>query len=165
MVTFRNKGFSLTEIILAILIVIVAMLPVFDMVSGASKTVASVEEETVAFSLASEVMEWMRALSHEDLKYRLTQLAIFPEGSLKDYKNRTVFLEEPVLSYEIGDQKIVYEPERQFRIFQRKTTIYKESPTNRSIKIEVIVKWKARMDRSKEGQEHEVKLEYLSFPL
>ena len=161
----HTKGFSLTELVLAILIIVVAMMPVFDMVSGARRNVASVEEETIAFSLASESIEWMRALSYEDLQYRLPVLQIFPEGSLDVKKNRKVFLENPVKSYEVGKSTIQYEPSTQFKIFQRRTTVFDVDPGSKSIKVQVVVSWKARLELSKSGQDHEVKLEFLSFPL
>lgn len=159
-----QKGFSLTEIILASAIIVVAMLPVFDMVSGATRTVASVEEETIAFALASEAMEWICALSHQDLKFKVAKLKIFPEGSFREEASLVEFHEAEVKSYEIGDQKVIYEPAQNFRVYERTTRIHREEPNQKFIKVEVRVAWKARIDRSKDGQLHEVNLEYLSWP-
>ena len=159
-----QKGFSLTEIILASAIIVVAILPVFDMVSNATRAVASVEEETIAFSLATEAMEWISSVSHQDLKWRAAKLNIFPDDSLQEDTDKVEYVEIEVKSYQIEDHKIIYEPAEDFRRYQRKTRIYREDLRTKSIKIEVIVGWKARMDRSKDGQSHEVRLEYLSWP-
>jgi len=160
-----RHGLTLIEIIIAVLIVVVAIVPVFDMISGATRGVASVEEETAAFALATEAAEWVKALSYKELRYELGSLAIFPKNSMQALEGGVVFVESPVKTYEAGGTRVDYEPAEQFKIYNRRTRIHAPAISDGSIKVEVNVKWESRMKSGSEGIQHEVKLQFLRYEL
>lgn len=58
----RRAAFSLAEVLIAVTVVGLAMLPVFTTLSSANRGSADVENEALAVGLAAEAMEWARAI-------------------------------------------------------------------------------------------------------
>jgi prepilin-type N-terminal cleavage/methylation domain-containing protein len=160
-----RRGLTLIEVIIAVLIVVVAIIPVFDMISGATRGVASVEEETTAFALTTEASEWLKALSYNELRYKLGSLAIFPKGSMQAVDGGVVFLENSIVSYEAGGTQVDYEPAEQFKIYKRRSHIFAPSISDGSIKVEVEVSWESRMKTASEGIKHQVKLQFFRYEI
>ena len=164
----RHKGFSVMEALIAAIIVAVGVMPVFDMISQANKAMSSVEEDTVAFSLATESAEWLRAQTFNSLKYPETYVKFFPKDCLTELDGHYECVETPVKTFESMQSKsetinINYEPADQFSIYTRTSRIYKAH--NNSIKLEVLVSWNSRLDTSKSRDKSEVKLQFMSFPV
>ena len=163
-----QQGFIVIEALIAAIIVAVGVVPVFDMISQANKAMSSVEEDTVAFGLATESAEWLRAQTFNALKYPQTYIKFLPKDCLTETANYYECVEAPVKTFESVKSKsdmikINYEPADQFSIYTRTSRIYK--PQNNSIKVEVLVKWNSRLDTSKSRDESEVKLQFMSFPV
>ena len=163
-----QQGFSVIEALIAAIIVAVGVVPIFDMISQANKAMSSVEEDTVAFGLATESAEWLRAQTFNALKYPQTYIKFLPKDCLTEAANYYECVEAPVKTFESMKTKsdtikINYEPADQFSIYTRTSRIYK--PQNNSIKVEVLVKWNSRLDTSKSRDESEVKLQFMSFPV
>ena len=166
---FNNqKGFSVMEALVAAIIVAVGVIPVFDMISQANKAMSSVEEDTVAFGLATESAEWLRAQTFNSLRYPEIYLKFLPKDCLTEMANYYECVESPVKTFESMQNKsdsikIKYEPADQFSIYTRTSRIHK--PQNNSIKVEVLVNWNSRLDTAKSRDKSEVKLQFMSFPV
>tara|TARA_Y100000589_G_scaffold329451_1_gene376044 strand:- start:2993 stop:3520 length:528 start_codon:yes stop_codon:yes gene_type:complete len=167
--TKQQKGFSVIEALIAAIIVAVGVIPVFDMISQANKSMSSIEEETIAFGLASESAEWLRAQPFNSLQYPDTYIKFFPQDCLIEMEaGYHECVEAPVQTFESTKSKsekikIAYQPAKQFSIYTRKSRIYK--PQDNAIKVEVIVNWNSRLDPSKSREKSEVKLQFMSFPV
>ena len=162
-----QRGFQVIEAVVAALIIAIGVIPVFDMIGQANRSLASVEEETVAFGLATEAGEWIKALSYKDLQYAEHFIKIFPEDSIQQKKDYYYFEEDPVQSFESGGEnktRIDYEPEDQFSKYKRRIEITKDKGGT-GVKVQIQVTWKSRMEKSSEGQKNEVKLQFFRFPL
>ena len=163
-----RKGFSVMEALIAAIIVAVGVIPVFDMISQANKAMSSVEEDTIAFGLATESAEWLRAQTFNSLRYPETYIKFLPKDCLTEMTNYYECVESPVKTFESMQNKsdtikINYEPVDQFSIYTRTSRIYK--PQNNSIKVEVSVNWNSRLDTAKSRDKSEVKLQFMSFPV
>ena len=166
--TLRHRGFSVMEALMAAIIVAVGVIPVFDMISQANRAMSSVEEDSVAFGLATESAEWLRAQTFNELKYPVTYLKFLPKDCLTEVADYYECIESPVKTFESVQNesdtiKMNYEPATQFSIYTRTSRIYK--PQNDSIKVEVLVHWSSRLDASKTRGKSEVKLQFMSFPV
>lgn len=164
-----NLGFTVIEALMAGVIVAIGVIPVFDMISQANKSLSSIEEETVAFGLASEATEWLKAQNYTALEYPEQLLKVFAEGCIaRSSEGYAECIEEPVRSFQPSSSSkattklvISYEPANQFEIYTRSTRIYK--PEQGSIKVEVMVTWFSRLDPSKAREKSEVKLQFMRF--
>lgn len=162
-------GFTLIEALMAGVIVAIGIIPIFDMISQANKSLSSVEEETVAFGLASEATEWLKSQNYTALEYPEQLLKVFAEGCLtKSSEGYVECVEEPVKSFQppspskdASNFVINYEPAKQFEIYTRSSRIY--LPEKGAIKVEVTVTWLSRLDISKTRQKSEVKLQFMRF--
>tara|TARA_B100000674_G_scaffold496446_1_gene526680 strand:- start:1739 stop:2263 length:525 start_codon:yes stop_codon:yes gene_type:complete len=163
-----QKGFSVLEALIAAIIVAVGVVPVFDMISQANRSMSSIEEETIAFGLATESAEWLRAQPFNALKYPEIYVQFFPKDCLTEVVNAGYHecVEAPVQTFEPAkskSEKISYVPAKQFSIYTRTSRIYK--PQDDAIKVEVTVNWNTRLDPSKSREKSEVKLQFMSFPI
>ncbi|MCO4783887.1 MAG: prepilin-type N-terminal cleavage/methylation domain-containing protein [Candidatus Cloacimonetes bacterium] len=158
-ISLKRNGFTLIEIVIASLIVAVAIIPIINMISQANRSVASVEEETIAFSLATEASEWLKALPYRELRQvHSYQDAFIPGGSKDD--GVITFKEEPVQSFTAGDTQIEYEPKSQYDIFNRYITIEAPEGSLDSLGVKVEVKWTSKLTKKKGNS---VVLEFMKF--
>jgi prepilin-type N-terminal cleavage/methylation domain-containing protein len=157
----NKRGFTLIEIMVATAIVALAVIPIFDMMSGANKTMASVEEESIAFGLCTEASEWMQSLSYRELLVIPSVAKGFLE--FRNIEGGFESVEQPVKSLKIEDKPYAYEPAEQFSAYTRRIRVYRPNDKRpRGIRVVVEVHWKARLRQS---QENKVSLELAKFEL
>jgi len=156
-----KQGFTLIEIMVASAILALAVIPIFDMMSGANKTMASVEEESIAYGLCTEAAEWMQSLSYRELLVIPSIAKGFLE--FRSVEGGFESLEQPVKGLKAGDKPYSYEPAEQFSAYTRRIRVYgPDTNRPRGIRIVVEVHWKARLRQS---QENKVSLELAKFEL
>lgn len=155
----QNKGFTLIEIVIASLMVAVAIIPIINMISQANRSVASVEEETIAFSLATEASEWLKALPYRELRQVHSFSDEFIPGGTKE-GDKITFIEEPVTSFRAGSTEIDYEPKEQYSIFNRYITIEPPEGSFDSLVVKVEIKWTSKLTKKKGNS---VVLEFMKF--
>jgi type II secretory pathway pseudopilin PulG len=154
-----NSGFTMLEITVACFIVAMAVIPIFDMISGANKAMASIEDESVAFALATEAGEWFRSLSYSELM-TAKQLDYLvppePQGA-----SGVCFMENPLMSQELVSVAMDYEPPEQYSRFKRKTCVDLPVDTDgMPIRISVEVEWE---NIGSKGRDNKVMLEFMKF--
>ena len=159
-IKIQNLGFSLAEIIISTLIIVAGLIPVFDMMSSAQNTVASVEDEVIAFSLATEASEWMRGLSYTDLNYPKFRINIFKDKFIEE-KSSYIHLENPVETLKFDDEEIEYKPEKRFKRFSRKIEIFKKE-SDSGIKVRVTISWKNKGSGKKDAK---MNMEFIQYKI
>ena len=142
----RSKGFTLIEIVVASLIVAVSVIPIINMISQANRSVASIEEETIAFALATEACEWLKALPFRELRSVHAFTDSFIPGGEKE-GDVIKFKEEPVQTFKTNSVEIDYEPKEQFEIFNRYISIEPANESLDSLKVTVEVKWTSKLTK------------------
>jgi prepilin-type N-terminal cleavage/methylation domain-containing protein len=151
-----KKGFTILEIVITSVIVALALIPVFDMISGANRALASIDDESVAFALATESCEWMSSLSYREL-WHAENIEEFPVKRTDG--DGVEFVEEPVSDLQFGDVLIDYEPVEQFRRFRRYTKVFLPTMEGMPVLVRVTVVWRAKTG----AQEHSIELEFKKF--
>jgi prepilin-type N-terminal cleavage/methylation domain-containing protein len=159
LVSVKRSGFTLIEIVIASLIVAVAIIPIINMISQANRSVASVEEETIAFSLVTEASEWLKSLPYRELRQVHSYDDAFIPGGTKEGQIIT-FKEEPVQTFTAGSTEIEYEPKKQYDIFNRYITIQPPEGSFDSLAVKVEVQWTSKLTKKKGNS---VVLEFMTF--
>ncbi|PCJ20294.1 MAG: hypothetical protein COB02_04465 [Candidatus Cloacimonadota bacterium] len=151
----KKKAFTLIEIVIASLLVALSVIPIVNMISQANRSVASIEEETVAFALATEATEWLKALPYKELGSVHAFTEEFIPGGVKE-DGIIKFKEEPVTSF----LNIDYEPKEQFDLYHRYITIEVPENSFNSLKVTVEIKWISKLTKKKDNS---VKLQFMKF--
>jgi len=155
----RKSGFTLVEIMVATVIIVLAVIPIFDMISGANKAMASIEEEAIGFALAAEGIEFLNSLGYRELLVVKDSVPFLP---FQKTKSSYIALEEEMKPLQVGGVGFEYAKETH-RGFSRKLEVVLPDPKNpRAIRVVATVRWHSRLRQGKEG---EIQLSFMKFEL
>lgn len=131
------------EVIIAIAVLILALIPVFTLMGSSNRTMAKAENNAVAYNLAMEALEWAKSSPFEKLR-----------GDLVDRSDAQGFgfpvaLDRPLKTQD--GKQFQYPPNyfKYFSNFKREMTINDYGTKGDMKKVVVTVKWKEdAVDRS-----------------
>lgn len=143
----NRDGFSLPEILVAIVVLALALVPTMTVMFSASRGTVDVELQAKATGLASEMAEWLRAADYE-LLYEATASTtprlklpgdLTVDATTGSFRN----VEEPVTTLrDDRDEEILYPPEyKKFRRVVEARRVDDLGGTFRGIFFVVKVDW------------------------
>ena len=112
----RSAGFSLVEILIALIFLMVAVTSMFSFFSSSNRGTLDAYRETIAHSLAQEALEWVSGLGYE----KILSLQANPMNPLADRLGLDTFVK--VDKVFLDDGSVINYPDG-YKQFERKTQI------------------------------------------
>jgi hypothetical protein len=128
-----KKGFSILEIVIATVIIVVAFIPIFNLRSASHRAYKKSDNNAIAYNLAMEALEWARSFPYERLenKYINTKIAGY-------------ILPVALTDFVSDDGVAITYPQKFFKYFsdfKREMTIEKLGTDDRLKLVTVTVSW------------------------
>ncbi|MCR5421978.1 MAG: prepilin-type N-terminal cleavage/methylation domain-containing protein [Lachnospiraceae bacterium] len=98
-----NEGFSLVELLLAVTILAIIVVPLLHAFLTSAKINAKSKEELRQTSVAQDIMEGLKAYSVEELAYEFN----FPLGGIKEYNGKFQVVDPAIISGGVGGGNVL----------------------------------------------------------
>jgi|GEM_PF-4760168 len=138
-----RKGFSFLEMMIAFVVILAGVVPVFTIVSTGNRTFVKSENNAIAYNLALEALEWARSAPYEQVI----------EENINNVSKPFGFPVALTLNYQTKDMppyKLEY-PQKYFKYFSNFSREMKIETTGDKIKkVTVIVRWQEDKVQRKE---------------
>lgn len=129
-----NNGFTFLEMVIAIVVIVCGLIPIFTLVTTGNRTLIKSENNAIAYNLAMEALEWVKSANFEDViedNINATNKPIcFPVSLTLNYQTK----DNPPYKFEYPQKYFKY-----FSNFVREMKI--ESFDDKMKKVTVTVKW------------------------